>query len=69
MAVTQTQRDELAAAIAAGVNAYTAADGRQVRYGTIDEMMRALAWIDSELASANASSSGLRTTYASVSRD
>ncbi len=71
MAVTQQMRDELAAAIAAGITRYTNSDGRQVQYATITEMLSALAFVDGELAGQQAAATDVPplTTFAAISRD
>lgn len=65
MAVTSEMRDAIIAAIANGERIVRFADGRMVEYRSVDEMVKALAIIDHELAAEG----GDRTTYAVWSRD
>lgn len=54
MAFTQSDRDEVAKAISTGALRVRFADGREVTYQNISDLIRALALIDAELAGASA---------------
>jgi hypothetical protein len=66
VAWTQTDVDKLKAAIASGVKSVVYAD-RTVSYHSLDEMLKALAVMEAEVAGAAAS--GGSTTYASFARE
>jgi hypothetical protein len=67
MAFTQTDRDTLAANIATGVLSTRFSDGREVRYQDVDKMIKALAFIDAELA-ANSTTATPRFALATFPR-
>lgn len=65
---TQADVDELKRAIASGVQIVAFSD-KTVRYQTTQDMIRALAAIEAELAGTAPDASGSRTTLAATSRD
>lgn len=66
MAWTQSDIDALKAAIARGVRTVSS-QGRTVTYHSLDEMLKALAAMESEVAGTSTSSG--RSTYAVHGRD
>lgn len=67
MALTQSDADAIKAAIASGVRRVKFADGREVEYRTVDEMMQALALANADIAAA--SGANTRSSIATFGRD